>query len=163
MRGRGPVSRNALGYNRAKPSFVGASMGQDPLQRLAMDKNFDARIKAVETKSGAGSFSSDNQAPVTKAPAQANLAVDNAGTNFLSVAITNPEFINPKLNPSRTPVIHQVEYSTSPTFASDVNSLPPSTQTHYIIPTKGASIYVRLKSSFDAAQFNQAQVTGPHL
>lgn len=160
--GRGRRSKSP-GYTRPKPSLVGASMGKDPLQRLAMDKNLDARLRAVETKSGTGTFSSDQQAPVTKPPSQAQVAVTNGGSNLLNVAVTNPELINPKLNPSRTPVLHQIEFSSSPTFSGAVTKLPPSTQTHYTLPTGGKAVYVRLSSSYDAANFNLPQVSGPHL
>jgi len=135
--GRGRRAK-VSGYTRPKPSFEGASVGQDQLQRLAMDKNFDARIKAVETKSSTGTFSSDNQAPVTKPPSQAQFAVSSGGSRLLNVAVTNPELINRRLNPSGTPVLHQIEFSPTPDFTRGVTKLPPSAQTHYTIPTGGS-------------------------
>lgn len=160
--GRGRRSK-VSGYTRPKPSFEGAAAGKDRLQRLAMDKNFDARLRAVETKSGTGTFSSDNQSPVTKPPSQAVFQVTSGGSRLLNVAVTNPEFINPKLNPSRTPVLHQLEYSPTPNFSRNVTKIPVSAQVHFTIPTGGRSIYVRLSSSFDAANFNLPLVSGPHL
>lgn len=159
-RGRRPRGN---GYTRPKPSLEGASLGQDPLQRLALDKNFDARLKAVETKSGTGTFSSDQQAPVTKPPSQAQFQVTSGGSRLLNVAVTNPELLNPKLNPSRTPVLHQIEFSPTPNFSRGVTKIPASTQTHYTIPTGGQPVYVRISSSFDAANFNLPQVSGPFL
>lgn len=160
--GRGRRSKIS-GYTRPKPSFEGASVGRDPLQRLAMDKNFDQRIRAVETKSGTGTFSSDQQAPVTKPPSQASFVVTSGGSRLLNISVTNPEFLNPKLNPSRTPVLHQLEYSPTPNFSRNVAKIPVSSQVHYTIPTAGQSLYVRLTSSYDAQNFNLARVSGPHL
>lgn len=155
-------SRAIAGYARPLPSFEGASRGNDPLQRLAMDRNFHLRLRALETKTNSGIFSSDQQAPVTQPPSRSSLAVASGGLNLLTVAITNPETLNPKTNPSRSPVIHQVEFSADPKFATGVSPLPPSNQNHYVLPTGGKSIYVRLSSSFDGVTFNTPQISGPH-
>jgi hypothetical protein len=120
------------------------------LQQLL--ENNEARISSLETKTGA----------LLSTPPQAAVSVSAVtGSGRFVIRITNPEYVN-RGNLPKTPLLHLVEFSTRPDFASGMIAFPISTQTYYTVPVEdvGGKVgspqtgYFRVQSSFDGENFN---------
>lgn len=151
-----------------RAGLIEGAAGGDKQQLRILLEHFQNSIDRLQQSTGSVASNTDTSAPVNPVPVAASLAVSKATTGWLSAAITNPQFLlsttpgQKKGNLARSPMIHVVSYSTDPRFRSGVTSLPPSTQTHYQIPTSGQKLYFQVKSSADGVNYNQPQQSGPH-
>ena len=84
----------------------------------------------------------------TSPPAVSQFTVTGANGNF-SVAITNS---------SKTPTYQELSSSTAADFTSSVTSYPVSTNTSYVFPNPGATLYWRLRSSFNQQDWSSYSV-----
>lgn len=127
-------------------------------------------IADLKQRTGAQAVDFDKRAPVASIPDLAAIAVKPINGIF-TVVVTNPEFVQQSnarkavvRNPRRAPVLHRIAFSLTPAFdaSGDVQYYGPSTQTHWTIADIASSLrYVRLESSFDGENWNQAAITGP--
>jgi len=78
-------------------------------------------------------------ASFTSPPAPSQLSVSGANGSF-SVAITNS---------ASAPVYHELSSSPVANFVSGVTVYPVSTNTSYVLPNPGATLYWRLRSSYN--------------
>lgn len=149
------------------PSAESFSMADRAAMRLFF-LNVTNRLQQVEQTVGRVGFNTDTTSPVNPAPPLAQLHVEAVPGQNVAVAITNPQFINSgtpgkiRGNISRTPTVHALEYSFDPKFKQELRRLPPGVQTHYVIPTGGRRVYVRLRSSYDGVNYNTAQSASGH-
>src|SRR3984957_17194795 len=81
-------------------------------------------------------------AAFTPPPAPSRLTVKGANGNF-SVSITTPQ------NATNAPIYQEISSSPVANFVSGVATYPVSTNTSYVLPNPGATLYWRLRSSFD--------------
>jgi hypothetical protein len=84
----------------------------------------------------------------TAPPAASQLAVSGANGSF-SVAITNA---------GKTPVYQELSSSPVANFASGVTVYPVSTNTSYVFPNPGATLYWRLRSSYNQQNWSSYTV-----
>jgi hypothetical protein len=78
-------------------------------------------------------------ATFTAPPAPSRLSVTGANGSF-SVAIVNA---------GSTPVYHELSSSAAANFTSGVTVYPVNTSTSYVLPNPGATLYFRLRSSYN--------------
>jgi hypothetical protein len=81
-------------------------------------------------------------AAFTPPPAPSRLTVNGANGNF-SVSITTPQ------NATNAPIYQEISSSPVANFVSGVATYPVSTNTSYVLPNPGATLYWRLRSSYD--------------
>jgi hypothetical protein len=81
-------------------------------------------------------------ATFTAPPAASRLAVTGANGSF-TVSITTGQSAN------NAPVYQEISSSTAANFASGVTVYPVSTNTSYVFPNPGATLYWRLRSSYN--------------
>jgi len=84
----------------------------------------------------------------TAPPAASQLAVTGANGNF-TVAITNA---------GKTPIYQELSSSSVANFASGVTVYPVSTNTSYVLPNPGATLYWRLRSSYNQQNWSSYTV-----
>jgi hypothetical protein len=84
----------------------------------------------------------------TAPPTASQLAVSGANGSF-SVAITNA---------TKTPVYQELSSSPVANFASGVTVYPVSTNTSYVFPNPGATLYWRLRSSYNQQNWSSYTV-----
>src|ERR1700732_4386417 len=91
------------------------------------------------------------QKPATVPPPFAAFTITGANGVFF-IKITNAvQSINKQ-------VYHELSYATASNFSSMVTILPVSTATHQNLPAPGLSVYWRLRSSYDQANWNAYQI-----
>lgn len=148
----------------ATPNFDAAARDSTGKFNIHQDQAFRSlheRLNSLERATGLQGTDPDLKTKLAKVPPRAQIAVNGiAGTGNFTVSITNPEFQASKGNPLRTPIYHKLQYSADSSFRSGVHELPPSTQTHWPIPSPPKSKYhFRLASSFDGVNWNLPIVT----
>ena len=85
-------------------------------------------------------------------PPPSGLSVTGANGQF-NVAITLPQ----QAGGSIAPIYQELSSSTVANFSTGVTTYPLSTNTSYVFPNPGASLYWRLRSSYDQKTFNGYQ------
>jgi hypothetical protein len=93
-------------------------------------------------------------------PAPCGLSVTGANGQF-NVAISLPQQAGGSTAPqnaTNAPIYQELSSSTVANFASGVTTYPLSANTSYVFPKPGASLYWRLRSSYDQKTFNNYQV-----
>ena len=91
------------------------------------------------------------QKPASAPPPTASLSVAGANGTY-TASITNPQQgINKQL-------WHELSYSPSGNFSSDVTTLPPTAATQITVPAPGANVHWRIRSSYDQQNWNSYQV-----
>jgi hypothetical protein len=83
----------------------------------------------------------------TAPPAASQLAVSGANGSF-SVSITTPR------GAGNVPVYQEISSSPEANFTSGVTVYPVSTNTSYVLPNPGATLYWRLRSSYNQVQWS---------
>jgi hypothetical protein len=87
------------------------------------------------------------QKPASSAPPSNEFSVSGDNGVF-TIEITNTtQAINKT-------IYHELSYSPSANFSSQVATLPVSTSTHQTLPSPGLTVYWRLRSSYDKANWN---------
>jgi hypothetical protein len=81
-------------------------------------------------------------AAFTPPPAPSRLTVNGANGSF-SVSVTTPQ------NATNTPIYQEISSSPVANFVSGVTTYPVSTNTSYVFPNPGTTLYWRLRSSYD--------------
>jgi hypothetical protein len=81
-------------------------------------------------------------AAFTSPPAPSKLAVSGANGNF-TVSITTPQ------GASNAPIYQEISSSPAANFVSGVITYPVSTNTSYVLPNPGVTLYWRLRSSYN--------------
>jgi hypothetical protein len=81
-------------------------------------------------------------AAFTPPPTPSRLTVNGANGSF-SVSITTPK------NATNAPIYQEISSSPVANFVSGVSTYPVSTNTSYVLPNPGATLYWRLRSSYD--------------
>lgn len=102
-----------------------------------------AKVDAKSTK---------NLAP----PSQCGLSVTGANGNF-NVTITLPQQASGSqapANATNAPIYQQIQSATAANFTNGVVTYPISTGTSFIFPNPGATLYWRLRSSYDQVSYN---------
>jgi hypothetical protein len=147
-------------YSRPQPDFQGASRGnrQQLLQTLFFLQN---QVNDLKNTTASGTVNSQTPAVISTVPPQAKFSTTLNGTTA-TVEITNPEFDTQKPgNPNRRPIYHLIELSPYQTFARQVTKLPWTTQTYIPVAPFNPGTYMRLRSSYDGVNSNQAQIANP--
>jgi hypothetical protein len=141
--------------------------GDKHAMRLQFE-GMEGRLSALEQTAGLIGSNTDSQTPRNPVPRNSLLQVVKATAGWLTATVTAPQFVRTSTpgkvrgNLSRSPMIHELSYSTDPTFKTNVTTPPISVQTHYQIPTGGSALYFRIRSSVDGVNFNSFQQSGPH-
>lgn len=143
-----------IGFSSSPPNVDAAARGKF-FEAKRMFTHILNRLSSLEKKTAITSFNSDAQHPVILPPTPAQVTVNSPLAANVVVAITNPEYVKSANNPLRTPVLHQVKYSTSQDMRG-ATPLPIGTQTHYALPLAGRN-FVQVKSSYDGVNFNSPQ------
>ncbi len=105
------------------------------------------------------------QASFSGPPPQSRLTVTGANGQF-SVSIALPQSSGqsaaPK-NATRAVIYQELSSSPGPNFSSGVTVYPVSTNTSFVFPNPGATLYWRLRSSYDQKTWNSysVQLGGP--
>jgi len=140
-----------------------AAQGNFLLQKL-LEANGE-RLNQLELKVGASSFDSENKTPLAATPKPASIAFSaTSGSGRFVIRVTNPEYVG-RGNTRKTPILHHIQFSPSPTFSKGIVEFPISTQTYYHVPvedvggTPGTPMegYFRIRSSRDGQNFNNFQ------
>src|SRR5882724_2505556 len=84
----------------------------------------------------------NKQKAQTKPPAQAGISVTGSNGSY-QIQITNPA------QAVSATIIHEISYSPIKSFGGNVTTLPQSSSTSYTVPSPGATVYFRFRSSFD--------------
>lgn len=119
-------------------------------------------LQSVYQQIGAGPIQKVDATGVafSGAPAASQLTVRGANGQF-NISIALPQAAGgssaPK-NPTNTPIYHEVSNSPASNFAAGVTTYPASTNTSYVIPNPGATLYWRLRSSYDQKTWNSYSV-----
>jgi hypothetical protein len=90
--------------------------------------------------------------PLTKIDASAGIFTSPPAPSQLTVTGTNGSFtlsINVTQNPTKAPVYQEISSSPVANFVSGVTVYPVSTNTSYVLPNPGATLYWRLRSSYN--------------
>jgi hypothetical protein len=99
----------------------------------------------------------DAQTPTSlAAPAKCALSVTGANGSF-TVTITLPQQASGSSAPANSTnaqIYQQLQSSTTPDFSSGNQSYPISTNTHYVFANPGATLYWRLRSSYNQVSWN---------
>jgi hypothetical protein len=93
-------------------------------------------------------------------PAQCGLSVTGANGQF-SVSITLPQQAggsSAPQNSTNATIYQELSSSLAANFSSAVTTYPVSTNTSYVFPNPGATLYWRLRSSYDQKTWNNYQV-----
>lgn len=149
-----------MAYKIPQPDYAGAAMGNKHLDSAL--RGLHERLKMVEDKIGLQAIKAGKPGPITEAPPRSLLDVSsNAGSGRWIVTITNPEFATRSAgNLSRTPIYHQLEYSTDQGFSKNVTTLPPGHQVYYpIFDTPSQTLFFRVRSSYDGINWNKHTVS----
>jgi hypothetical protein len=109
-------------------------------------------IDALHQATGTNFLSPVNsaQTPASAPPATATLSVTGANGSY-DLAITNPP---QSINKS---IFHEISYSSKSNFSQGVATLPVSTATKLSLALPGATVYFRIRSSFDQTNWNSYQ------
>jgi len=91
------------------------------------------------------------QHPAIAPPPRAGFSVVGANGAF-NVQIANAA------QSANKPLYHELSYSPSPSFTSDVTTLPASTATQQTVPSPGITAHWRLRSSYDLSNWNEYQL-----
>jgi hypothetical protein len=89
--------------------------------------------------------------PFTSPPPASSLTVSGANGSF-TVSITAAQSSN------NAPIYHEISSSTVASFATDVTVYPISTNTSYVFPNPGATLYWRLRSSYNQQSWSSYSV-----
>jgi hypothetical protein len=118
-------------------------------------------FQSVYQQTGAAPIQKVDATPVkfSGPPGQCGLSVTGANGQF-NVAITLPQQASGSSAPqnaTNAPIYQELSSSTVANFSSGVVTYPLSTSTSYVFPDPGASLYWRLRSSYDQKTFNGYQ------
>jgi hypothetical protein len=104
-------------------------------------------------------------APFTSPPPPSQLAVSGANGSF-TVSITTPQNASgasaPR-NATNTPIYQELSSSPVANFASEVATYPVSTNTSYVLPNPGATLYWRLRSSYNQQNWSSSAASAGNL
>jgi hypothetical protein len=131
------------------------------LQRFVI--NTLAELKLHRTKLGMEAVSTSQHGSAAPPPTKPVVAIGgDASKGRYFIAITNPEYANPKDatgNSQKTPLDHEVVYATRPDFL-DAVTLPPGPSTYYpILQDPDITLYVKTRSSADGIHWTPWQTT----
>ena len=90
--------------------------------------------------------------PLSKVDATANSFTSPPAPSQLTVTGANGSFsvsITPVRNATNTPIYQEISSSPTANFVSGVTVYPVSTNTSYVLPNPGATLYWRLRSSYN--------------
>ncbi len=127
----------ALSVNLAQ--INSAAKGNNDLRETLTSIHLALQSIYAQTGSGPLAKVDTTAANFTAPPAVSQFTVSGANGSF-SVAITNS---------TRTPVYQELSSSPVANFASGVTVYPVSTNTSYVFPNPGATLYWRLRSSYN--------------
>ena len=149
-------------YTRPPVNYQAAAGGNKQELQRALE-TLTQRVGSLETRSGGGSINLSSSQPVSTPPAAAKVAV-NASNGVFRVQITNPQYaVNAKQNLSNTPILHKVEFSSTPDFAVS-SALPISSQTYFENSQFASSRkYVGVSHSYDGHNFSKRVILGPFV
>ncbi len=111
---------------------------------------FSAGIGQLQNATGVSGAANSSNVPT---PPQATLAVAGANGAF-SLSITNPKLSTP------APLWHEISYSSVPNFSSGVTTMPPTQSTSVNVNAPGATLYFRIRSSYNQTVWNHYAVYG---
>ena len=94
-------------------------------------------------------YAQTGSAPITKVDAHAATFTAPPAPSQLSVTGANGSFSVAITNPGSTPVYHELSSSVTANFSSGVTVYPVSATTSYVLPNPGATLYFRLRSSYN--------------
>jgi hypothetical protein len=146
----GQINSAAKGNNDLRETLTGI---YNELQGVHQQTG-SAPIQKVDT----------TQASFSGPPPPSQLSVGGANGQFL-VSITLPQSSGsgaPK-NATKAAIYQEISSSATATFSSGVTTYPISTNTSFVFPNPGATLYWRLRSSYDQKTWNgySIQLGGP--
>jgi hypothetical protein len=109
----------------------------------------------IQAQNSLGISGGANAANVATPP-QATLSVTGANGAF-SIGITNPKLSTPAT------LWHEVSYSPVASFASNVTTLAPTQATSINVNSPGATVYFRIRSSYNQSVWNNYSVFGSQV
>lgn len=140
------INSAAKGNNDLRETLTSLLLGQQSLQA----QTGSGPLKKVD------STANKNLGP----PAQCGLSVTGANGSF-TVNITLPQQASGSsqpANPTNAALYQQVQSSTAANFSAGITSYPISTGTNFVFPNPGATLYWRLRSSYDQNTWNSYSV-----
>jgi hypothetical protein len=101
-------------------------------------------LQSLYAQTGSAPLSKVDRAatPFLAPPAPSQLAVTGANGSF-TVSLTPPR------TATNAPIAQELSSSTTANFSSNVTTYPISTNTSYVLPNPGATLYWRLRSSYN--------------
>jgi hypothetical protein len=141
----------ALKVNLAQ--INGAARGNSDLRETLT--GIHLALQSLYAQTGAAPLNKIDASPAafTAPPAPSQLAVTGANGSF-SVSITTPQnapsagAAAPR-NATNAPIYQEISSSPVANFASGVTTYPVSTNTTYVLPNPGVTLYWRLRSSYN--------------
>ena len=130
----------ALSVNLAQ--INAAARGNSDLRETLTGIHLSLQSLYAQTGTAPLSKIDTSAAVFTAPPAPSQLAVSGANGSF-SVSITTPR------SASNAPVYQELSSSPTANFVSGVTVYPVSTNTSYVMPNPGATLYWRLRSSYN--------------
>jgi len=94
-------------------------------------------------------YAQTGSAPITKIDTRAAAFTSPPSPSQLSVTGANGSYSVAITNPAGAPVYNELSSSTVANFVSGVTVYPVSTNTSYVLPNPGATLYFRLRSSYN--------------
>jgi len=94
-------------------------------------------------------YAQTGSAPIAKVDARATAFTSPPSPSQLSVTGANGSYSVAITNPAGTPVYNELSSSPVANFVSGVAVYPVSTNTSYVLPNPGATLYFRLRSSYN--------------
>lgn len=141
--------------NAISPGVIEAAARGSVQDRRALYQAISGQLAALAQGTGISLLEpvsgSSTQRPNTQPPAAAALSVTGANGAY-SLSITNPAQTLPAA------IYHEVSFSDSSSFTGAVTTLPASTATSLTYNAPGATVYWRIRSSYDRANWNGYQV-----
>jgi hypothetical protein len=137
-----------------------ASKGNNDLRETLTSLLLATQQQQAQTGTGPLKKVDTTPTAFTGPPSPCGLTVTGANGQF-SVSISLPQQAGGSSAPQNStgvPLYQELSSSTVANFASGVTTYPLSTNTSYVFPNPGASLYWRLRSSYDQKTFNSYQV-----
>lgn len=136
---------------------------ENPAHRECI-RQLTQRISDLESVNSQQGFGPKGRvAPLPDRP-QLSVTSNAAMPGQFFVRITNPQFIQaakPK-NPIGAPIVHRLEASQDPNFASGITDFPISAQNYFTVSELGSGTWhFRVRSSYDGKSFSLPVVHAP--
>jgi hypothetical protein len=136
------ITRLTMGLRINLAQINSAARGNSDLRETLT--GIHLALQSLYAQTGAGPLEKvdTSVAAFTSPPAASRLSVTGANGSF-AVSVTTQR------NATNAPIYQEISSSPAPNFASGVVTYPVSTNTSYVLPNPGATLYRRLRSSYN--------------